>query len=42
MYDKFPEHEKTEAHRGCYLKWKNFLQSVMTVSGIYSPLQKQI
>ncbi len=23
MYDKFPDHEASKAHKACYLKWKN-------------------
>lgn len=42
MYDKFPIHERSEAHRDCYLRWKNLQGSVMKESGVDFLLNKKL
>lgn len=42
MYDKFPDHEASKAHKARNLMWKNLKYSLMEAKGIYSSLQKQI
>lgn len=42
MYNKFPDHEASKAHKACYLKWKNLKYSLIEAKGIDSSLQKQI
>ncbi|ROL41869.1 Zinc finger MYM-type protein 1 [Anabarilius grahami] len=41
MYNKLPIHERSDAHRDCYLRWKNLQRSVLQDKGIDSLLNRE-
>jgi len=41
MYNKLPIHERSDAHRDCYLRWKNLQRSVLQDKGLDSLLNRE-
>jgi hypothetical protein len=42
LYEKIPEHQKSNAHKECYLKWRNYEKDLRCNAAVFHSLQKQL